>query len=205
MIPSTPPAVATKGKIIVVEGTDKAGKTTQSRLLSEAMKALGKVCVVIDFPDYTTPIGMEIRAFLDRKRDYPVEAKHLLFSANRWEKKKEIESMLENGTIVIMNRYWQSNLIYGAANGIDTEWLVSLDNGLPKGDIVILILVNPAVSTKRAETLDAFESDKQLAAKAYKNYLKYAKKFRWKVIDGSRSKEQVHQELMKLIKKELKV
>lgn len=200
-----PPAVATKGKIIVVEGTDKAGKTTQSRLLAEAIEALGKVCVVIDFPDYATPIGMEIRAFLDRKRDYPAEAKHLLFSANRWEKKKEIESMLENGTIVIMNRYWQSNLIYGAANGIDTEWLLSLDNGLPKEDIVILILVNPGVSTKRAETLDAFESDKQLAAKAYKNYLKYAKKFRWKVIDGSRSKEQVHQELMKLVRKELKV
>jgi len=200
-----PPAVATKGKIIVLEGTDKAGKTTQSRLLAEAIKALGKVCVVIDFPDYTTPIGMEIRAFLDRKRDYPAEAKHLLFSANRWEKKKEIESMLENGTIVIMNRYWQSNLIYGAANGMDTDWLLSLDNGLPKEDIVILILVNPGVSTKRAETLAAFESDKQLAAKAYKNYLKYAKKFRWKVIDGSKSKEQVHQELMKLVRKELKV
>jgi len=200
-----PPAVATKGKIIVVEGTDKAGKTTQSRMLAEAIKVLGKISVVIDFPDYTTPIGMEIKAFLDRKRDYPAEAKHLLFSANRWEKKKEIESMLENGTIVIMNRYWPSNLIYGAANGMDTEWLLMLDKGLPKEDMVIVILVNPGVSTKRAETLDAFESDKQLAAKAYKNYLKYAKQFRWKVIDGSKSKEQVHQELVKLIRKELKV
>ena len=200
-----PPAVATKGKIIVVEGTDKAGKTTQSRMLAEAIKVLGKISVVIDFPDYTTPIGMEIKAFLDRKRDYPAEAKHLLFSANRWEKKKEIESMLENGTIVIMNRYWPSNLIYGAANGMDTEWLLMLDKGLPKEDMVIVILVNPGVSTKRAETLDAFESDKQLAAKAYRNYLKYAKQFRWKVIDGSKSKEQVHQELVKLIRKELKV
>ena len=174
-------------------------------MLAEAIKVLGKISVVIDFPDYTTPIGMEIKAFLDRKRDYPAEAKHLLFSANRWEKKKEIESMLENGTIVIMNRYWPSNLIYGAANGMDTEWLLMLDKGLPKEDMVIVILVNPGVSTKRAETLDAFESDKQLAAKAYKNYLKYAKQFRWKVIDGSKSKEQVHQELVKLIRKELKV
>ena len=45
------PAVATKGKIIVLEGTDKAGKTTQSRMLAEAIKASGKVCVVINFPD----------------------------------------------------------------------------------------------------------------------------------------------------------
>jgi dTMP kinase len=197
--------VVTKGKIVVLEGTDKAGKTTQSRMLAEALKVLGKVCVIIDFPDYTTPIGMEIRAFLDGKRDYPAEVKHLLFSANRWEKKKEIESMVENGTIVVMNRYWQSNLIYGAANDMDTSWLLKLDKGLPKEDLVIVILVNPSISTKRAETQDAFESDSQLAAKAYKNYLKFAKQFGWKVIDGSKSKDQVHQEIMKIIKKELKV
>jgi dTMP kinase len=197
--------VAKKGKIIVLEGTDKAGKTTQSRMLAEALKVLGKVCVVIDFPDYSTPIGIEIRAFLDGKRDYPTEAMHLLFSANRWEKKKEIESMVENGTIVVMNRYWQSNLIYGAANGMDAGWLLRLDKGLPKEDLVIVILVNPGVSTKRAETLDTFESDPKLASKAYKNYLKFAKQFKWKVIDGSKSKDQVHQEVMKVIRKELKV
>ena len=97
-----PIGVARKGKIIVLEGTDKAGKTTQSRMLVEALKGAGKICVVVDFPDYTTPIGMEIRAFLDGKRDYPPEVKHLLFSANRWEKKEEIEAMLENDTIVIL-------------------------------------------------------------------------------------------------------
>lgn len=200
-----PPAVATKGKVIVLEGPDKAGKTTQSRLLAEAIKVSGKVCVVIDFPDYTTPIGLEIRAFLDGRRDYPAETKHLLFSANRWEKKKEIESMVESGTIVVMNRYWQSNLVYGAANGMDASWLLRLDKGLPKEDLVVVILVNPGVTNRRAETLDAFESDQKLAASAYKNYLKFAKQFRWKVIDGSKSKEQVHHEIMKVVRKELKV
>jgi dTMP kinase len=197
--------VAAKGKIVVLEGTDKAGKTTQSRMLLEALKNLGKVCVIIDFPDYTTPIGAEIRAFLDGKREYPPEAKHLLFSANRWEKKKEIESMLENGTIVVMNRYWQSNLAYGTANGIDPNWIIRLDKGLPKEDLVIVLLVNPAVSSKRAEIQDAFESDSKLAAAAHRNYTKYAKQFKWKVLDGSKSREQVHQEIMKIVRKELKV
>lgn len=195
----------TKGKIIVIEGTDKAGKTIQSRMLMEALKVSGKICVTLDFPDYTTPIGMEIRAFLDGRRDYPSEVKHLLFSANRWEKKKEIESMIENGTIVIMNRYWQSNLVYGAASGMDTSWLLRLDKGLPKEDIVLVLLVNTSVSTKRAETQDVFEADVQLAARAYKNYLKFAKQYKWKVLDGSKSKDQVHQEIMKVIRKELKV
>ena len=200
-----PYAVATRGKIIVIEGTDKAGKTSQSRMLAETLKVSGKVCVILDFPDYTTPIGMEIKAFLQGKRDYLPEVKHLLFSANRWEKKKEIESMLENGTIIVMNRYWQSNLVYGVANGMDINWLLRLDKGLPKEDIVLVILVNPNISAKRAEMQDAFESDPQLAAKAYKNYLKFAKQYRWKVIDGSKSKEQVHQEITKIMRKELKV
>jgi dTMP kinase len=197
--------VAARGKIIVIEGTDKAGKTSQSRMLAATLKASGKVCVILDFPDYTTPIGMEIKAFLEGKRDYLSEVKHLLFSANRWEKKKEIESMLENGTIIVMNRYWQSNLVYGVANGMDTNWLLRLDKGLPKEDIVLVILVNPSISANRAEIQDMFESDSQLAAKAYKNYLKFAKQYRWKVVDGSKSKEQVHQEITKMIRKELKV
>ncbi|MDQ4050125.1 MAG: dTMP kinase [Thermoproteota archaeon] len=194
-----------RGKIVVIEGTDKAGKGSQSRMLADALKASGKICVILDFPDYTTPIGTEIKAFLEGKRDYPSEVKHLLFSANRWEKKKEIESMLENGTIIIMNRYWQSNLVYGVANGMDINWLLRLDRGLPKEDIVLLILVDPHVSAKRAEIQDTFESDAQLATNAYKNYLKFAKQYQWKVIDGSKSREQVHQEIMKIIKKELKV
>jgi dTMP kinase len=197
--------VAIRGKIVVIEGTDKAGKGSQSRMLAETLKASGKICVILDFPDYTTPIGMEIKAFLEGKRDYPSEVKHLLFSANRWEKKREIESMLENGTIIVMNRYWQSNLVYGVANGMDINWLLRLDKGMPKEDVVLLILVNPSVSAKRAEIQDTFESDTQLATNAYKNYLKFAKQYQWKVIDGSKRKEQVHQEIMKIIRKELKV
>jgi dTMP kinase len=113
--------------------------------------------------------------------------------------------MLENGTIIVMNRYWQSNLVYGVANGMDANWLLGLDKGLPKEDIVLVILVNPSISAKRAEVQDMFESDPQLAAKAYRNYLKFAKQYRWKVVDGSKSKEQVHQEITKIIRKELKV
>ncbi len=197
--------MAAKGKIVVIEGTDKAGKTTQSRMLLEALKNAGKIAVVMDFPDYATPIGMEIRAFLDGKRDYPSETKHLLFSANRWEKKREIESMVRNGTLVVMNRYWQSNLVYGAANGIDPGWLLKLDKGLPKEDLVITLLVDPSTSSRRAENQDTFEADSQLASSAHKNYLKYAKKFKWLVIDGSKSKERVHQEIMKIVRKKLKV
>ena len=191
-----------KGKIIVIEGSDKAGKGTQSRLLVDALKLSGKVCVIIDFPDYTTPIGAEIRAFLDGKRNYPNELKHILFSANRWEKKREIESMVDNGTIIIINRYYQSNLAYGISNGLNINWLLNLDKGLPKEDLVIVLEVSSKISYKRtaAEYNDTFEKDQKLMADVHKNYRILARKFKWKIINGEKNREEVHQDIMKVIK-----
>jgi dTMP kinase len=195
-----------KGKIIVIEGTDKAGKGTQSRLLLDTLKLSRRICAMLDFPDYTTPIGVEIRAFLDGKRDYPDELKHILLSANRWEKKKEIESMIDNGTILIMNRYYQSNLVYGIANGLNINWLINLDKGLPKGDIVIVIEVSPETSYQRAaENRDVFEKDQKLLTDVHKNYRKLARQYKWKIINGEKSKDQVHEEIMKIVRKNLKV
>jgi len=191
-----------RGKIIVIEGSDKVGKGTQSRLLIDALKLSGKVCVIIDFPDYTTPIGAEIRAFLDGKRNYPNELKHILFSANRWEKKREIESMVDNGTIIIINRYYQSNLAYGISNGLNINWLLNLDKGLPKEDLVIVLEVSSKMSHQRtaAEYNDTFEKDQKLMADVHKNYRILARKFKWKIINGEKNREEVHQDIMKIIK-----
>jgi dTMP kinase len=196
------PFVMGKGKIIVIEGSDKAGKGTQSRLLVDALKLSGKVCVIIDFPDYTTPIGAEIRAFLDGKRNYPNELKHILFSANRWEKKREIESMVDNGTIIIINRYYQSNLAYGISNGLNINWLLNLDKGLPKEHLVIVLEVSSKMSYQRtaAEYNDTFEKDQKLMADVHKNYRILARKFKWKIINGEKNREEVHQDIMKIIK-----
>jgi dTMP kinase len=191
-----------KGKIIVIEGPDKAGKRTQSRLLIDSLKTSGRVCVVMDFPDYTTPIGMEIRAFLNGKRDYTNEIKHMLLSANRWERKREIESMIDTGTIVVINRYYPSNIVYGVANGLNIHWLANLEKGLPKEDLVIILDVSPAVLNARSaeEDLDSFEKDRKLSLEVAKNYRKFAKQFKWKIIDGEKSKEQVHREILRIVK-----
>jgi dTMP kinase len=196
-----------KGKIVVVEGMDKAGKRTQSRLLMDALKASGKICVIIDLPDYNTPIGAEIRAFLDGKRDYSNELKHMLLAANRWEKKTEIESMVDNGTIIILNRYYQSNLVYGTANGLNINWLLNLDRGLPKEDIVIILEITPKVSQQRSpiEYRDKFEMDHKLLLEVHNNYRKLARRFKWNLINGEKRREDVHQDIMKIIKRHLKL
>lgn len=199
-----------KGKIIVIEGIDKAGKGTQSnllqsRLLINTLKFSGNVCTVMDFPDYTTPIGKEIRAFLDGNRVYTLETKHVLMSANRWEKKAEIESLIENGTIIIMNRYYQSNLVYGVSHGLNLKWLLNLDKGLPKEDLVIVLEVNPNTSYQRVPgNRDAFEIDRKLLTKVHKNYRKLARQFNWKIINGDRVSGEVHNEIMKFVRKVIK-
>lgn len=193
------------GKIIVVEGTDKAGKGTQSRLLLNALKTSGIRCAKMDFPDYTTPIGQEIGAFLDGRRNYTMEVKHMLLSANRWEKKNEIERMIKKDTIIIMNRYYQSNIVYGVSHDLGLEWLLNLDKGLPKEDLAIVLEVNPNISYQRVPgDRDTFEMDQKLLTKVHKNYRILAKQFNWKIIDGDRDSEQVHNEIMNIVKNILK-
>jgi dTMP kinase len=191
-----------RGRIIVIEGVDRAGKQTQAKLLVETLKLSGRICVAVDFPDYNTHIGMEIKAFLEGKREYPNELKHMLLSANRWERKNEIESMIEKGTIVIMNRYYQSNLVYGVSNGLNINWLANLERGLPKEDIVIVLDVSSTILTERSteRDLDSFEKNQKLLLEVNKNYRKLAKQFKWKIINGEKSREQVHQEIINILK-----
>lgn len=194
-----------KGKIIVIEGTDKAGKGTQSRLLMNALQLSGKICIGMDFPDYTTPIGKEIRSFLGGRRSYAIQVKHMLLSANRWEKRKDIESAIEKGIIIIMNRYYQSNLVYGVSHGLNLNWLLNLDSGLPREDVVIVLEVSPHISYQRVPTdRDTFEMDQKLLAEVNKNYRKLARRFNWKLINGEKISEEVHNEIMGIVIKILK-
>ena len=192
-----------KGKIIVFEGIDKAGKTTQAKLLE---KKLGSKCVRIDFPDYSTPVGKEIKQFLDGKRNYPDEVKMMLLSANRWEKKGQIEKMVGKGTTVIMNRYYQSNLVYGISKGLKLDWLLSLDKGLPKADLVIVIDIRPNTLVSRSKNVvDTFEKDLELIKRVKKNYRILANKFNWSIIDGEKSVDDVHYQVLKIVKKIVKI
>lgn len=192
-----------KGKIIVFEGIDKAGKTTQAKLLE---KKLGSKCVRIDFPDYSTPVGKEIKQFLDGKKNYPDEVKMMLLSANRWEKKGEIEKMLSKGTTVIMNRYYQSNLVYGISKGLKLDWLLSLDKGMPKADLVIVIDIRPKTLVSRSKNVvDTFEKDLELIRRVKKNYRVLANKFNWRIVEGERSADEVHGQVLRIVRKFVKI
>jgi len=198
--------------IIVIEGGDQAGKLTQSTLLEKALKKRKIKTKLFHFPDYDTPIGKEIRKYLDGKRKFPPQVIHCLLAANRWEKVNEIKSAEEKNSVLIMNRYYHSNLVYGIANGMKTKWLESLDDGLPKADLVILLDITQKESFSRTPRnkiggkkmkRDKFEKNQEFSRKISKIYKTIAKKKRWKIIDATKTKEEVHEEILKTFSKKL--
>ena len=195
-----------EGRIIVLEGIDKAGKGTQCKLLQNDIMKAGFNCKILDFPDYSTPIGKEIRLFLDGRRSYSSEVQHMLLSVNRWEKKEEIEKMLQNGTIIIMDRYYQSNIVYGLSNGLDLNWLINLDKGLPKEDIVIILEIDPATSYKRVNrNRDLFEKNLEFLSNVKQNYQKLSQVYNWNIINGEETVEKIHLKTSSLVKEKLNI
>jgi dTMP kinase len=191
--------------IIVIEGFDQAGKKTQSKLLGDFLKTKHKKSVTFSFPDYTTPVGKEIKNFLSGKRRFPPQVIHCLLAANRWERSKDIQDALSKNYVVIMNRYYQSNLVYGTVNGLDLKWLENLDKGLPKEDMVILLDVKVSDSfSRKKQRRDKFEKDKTFALKIANTYRKLAKKYGWHIVNASQRKDQVHQQIRDTVLKHIK-
>ncbi|TBR08280.1 MAG: dTMP kinase [Candidatus Nitrosotenuis sp.] len=190
--------------IIVIEGSDQAGKKTQSELLAQALKARKLRTKIFSFPDYTTPLGKEIDNFLHGKRKFPPQVIHCLLAANRWEKLQEIKKAHSENSVLIMNRYYQSNLVYGVVNNLNLKWLQNLDEGLPKADLVIVLDVSQKESFNRKKSKrDKFEKDRKFLEQISKTYRKLAKKLDWKLVDASRTKEDVHQSIMKILSKKI--
>lgn len=190
--------------IIVFEGGDQAGKKTQSSLLTKKLKSLKIKTKLFSFPDYTTPIGKEINKYLHGKRSFSPQTIHCLLAANRWEKVEKIKMAQEKNSVVIMNRYVESNLVYGLVNGLKLSWLENLDAGLPKSDLVIVLDVPQNESFKRKKTnRDKFEKNKIFSQTISKIYRKMAKKKRWKIVDATNSINEVHQDIMQIFSRKI--
>lgn len=76
-----------RGALIVFEGLDRCGKTSQSSRLVKYLDNLGHSVQSWRFPDRNTGIGQMISSYLSNKSHLDDRAIHLLFSANRWEKR----------------------------------------------------------------------------------------------------------------------
>ena len=99
-----------------------------------------------------------------------------------------------------MDRYVDSNVAYGAANGLDRAWLRGLDRGLPEAGRVVLLDAEPgdAPARKRAGR-DAFERDGGLARRVASEYRRMARGARWRRVDASGSRREVHARVLEAL------
>lgn len=186
--------------IIAIEGADQAGKTTQARMLAEALERHGLSTETFAFPDYETPVGRQIKVSLNLDGaagpgQPPPQLLHTLLAANRWEALPRIRTALATNDVVLMNRYYHSNLAYGVARGLERRWLKNLDYGLPESDLVIVLDIDAAESFKRKSSgRDRFERDKDLLKKVRLRYYDEARLHNkhWKVINAIGTRQDVH-------------
>jgi len=180
------------GLLIVFEGLDQSGKQTQAERLKADVERRGRTSVLLDFPSYDTAIGKEISAGLHGEREYGADVMQLLYIANRYEKKPQIERVLGAGGVVICDRYLASSIAYGEAHGLDGTWLRNVQQYLPPPDLTILLDIAPetAAGRKRANR-DKYERDLALLSRVRESYRTQAQAAGWLELNGERAKDAV--------------
>ncbi|MDG6983006.1 MAG: dTMP kinase [Nitrososphaerota archaeon] len=180
-----------RGLFIAIEGVDAVGKRTQTSLLRDWLRENAKSTYALSFPAYETAIGKEIRRFLDGRVEYPPQVRAMLYAANRWEKKPELDEAIANTDVLIVDRYSGSNFAYGVSGGLKLDWLTSLEDGLPMPDLTMLLDAPLAKLVPRRGTKDSYERNTNLQERAREAYLELAAKFGWTVVDANRGVQEI--------------
>jgi dTMP kinase len=179
------------GALIAFEGLDQSGKQTQAERLRDRLTALGHRVRLLSFPDYTTAIGQEIGCALRGERHYPSDVMQLLYVANRYEWKPEIERERAAGTVLVCDRYLASSIAYGEAQGLDAVWLRDVQKYLPQPDLTLLLDIAPEISARRKTVdRDKYEQDLALLARVRDSYLRQVSAA-WTCLDATRDREAV--------------
>jgi dTMP kinase len=146
---------------------------------------------LLSFPAYDTAIGTEIGRALQGDRDYGPDVMQLLYVANRYEWKPQIEFELGRGTVLICDRYLASSIAYGEAQGLDPAWLMDMQKHLPQPDITFLLDIDPDVSARRKTAdRDKYERDLALLGRVRASYVRQAAGG-WTTLDASRDRDAV--------------
>lgn len=222
-----------KNRIIVIEGTDCSGKETQSNLLKRKLEEKGEKVVTLSFPMYDTPTGKIVGGdYLGKPEISPcifpegavnVDPKIscLYYAADRKYNESKIKEYLNDGYIVILDRYISSNMAHQGSKIKDKDerfymyqWIDKLEYwllDLPKPDVTIFLHMPTEFSKelkKNREFIDEHEKNEEYLKQSELSYIELSELYNWKTIecvkDGKiRTIEEINIDVMDIINKEL--
>lgn len=211
-----------QGTLIVIDGTDGSGKTTQINLLAKRLKEKKIPFEVISFPRYgQNQYAKLVKKYLEGKfgsiKDVDPYKIALYYAGDRLLAKSLIEKWLRMGKLVLANRYVSSNKAHMGANlPVRTrekffKWLDKLEyetNKIPKEDLTILLVVDPKVGQKNVlskQKPDLHEDSLAHLEQANEIYLQLSRaESNWQVVNcmengQMRSKEDIHLRIMNIL------
>ncbi|KAL4195502.1 hypothetical protein AMTRI_Chr05g73620 [Amborella trichopoda] len=188
-----------RGALIVLEGLDRSGKSSQCLRLVSYLKGLGFPVESWHFPDRTTSVGNMISSYLSNESNLDDRTIHLLFSANRWEKRSLMEHKLRAGTTLIVDRYSYSGVAFSAAKGLDLEWCKAPEMGLLAPDLVVYLDIPPEKAAERGGYGGERYEQLEFQRKVDQHY-RTLHDPTWKVVDACLSMEDVEEHLRQLAK-----
>lgn len=193
---------------VSLEGIDGSGKSTQARLLAEA---LGPETVLIREPGGTDAAERIRELLADPALELDPLAELLLFLAARADlTARVIRPALDAGRTVVSDRFADSSVAYqGAARGLGVGEVISLTDAATEGlwpDLTVLLRLDPEVGIQRADGSDRFESEglelQRAVAEAYEEIAQIASD-RIAIVDADGSVEDVHRRVMEAVEAQL--
>ncbi len=219
------------GKLIVLEGTDGSGKSTQFKLLTERLEAEGKQFRRLEFPRYSEPSSALIKMYLagefgDKPSDVNSYAASAFYAVDRYASfKQDWGKWYEDGGVVLSGRYTTSNAVHQASKeppekrGEFLSWLYEFEYdrlGLPRPDLVVYLdmptdLTEQLMRRREQDTntkADIHEKDRAYLMTCRETGRAAAAYYGWNVIDcvkdgAMRSVEDIHDEIYALVAKRL--
>jgi len=189
------------GKLIVIDGTDGSGKTTQLKLLKEKLQNHGYSVKEADFPQYNTKSAGLVEEYLSGKYGSADEVtpyqSAIFYAVDRFDASFNIKKWLKEGHIVLSNRYVSSSLGHQGGkidNPLERKdffnWLYDLEFqifNLPKPDLSLILYVDPEISQKlsverkredwKGKTKDIHEDNLEHLRKAAKIFIEISQSF----------------------------
>lgn len=193
------------GKLIVIEGLDGSGKSTQIEILKNRLTEMGQSIRQIKLPDYENPSSTLVRMYLGgefgkKPEDVNTFAASLFYTVDRYANFKNVwKRDYENGKLILADRYTTSNAVHQTVKLSKTQWDEYLTwlfeteyekVGIPKPDAVIFLDMDVDISQKlmskryggEETKKDVHEADVTYLKKCHEAALYTAEKFGWKVV-----------------------